>query len=285
MQGDDRKMNTLNGPRFALNHMVAPRLSVDDFFALSARVGCHEVEIRNDLAGTAILDGTSAAAIRAAAARHEQKILTINALQRFNDWSEARAAEAEELARICAEVGAKALILVPKNDGTGCEDGIRQENLTTALRALRPILERHGILGFVEPLGFEICSLRLKSEAANAIRDLGATERFRITHDTFHHHLAGEAQLFADLTGLIHISGVMDTRISVPDMRDEHRILVGSGDRIGNVAQIAGLRAGGVSAPCSFEPFSARVHDAPDIAADLVASMRFISEGLARQAA
>jgi 2-keto-myo-inositol isomerase len=271
--------------RFAMNHMVAPRLSAEAFFALSAALGCAEVEIRNDLPGTAILDGTPPDAIRAAAARHGQTILTINALQRFNDWTPARATEAEELAGWCQAVGAAALILVPKNDGTGCEDGLRQENLRTALRALAPILERHGILGFVEPLGFDICSLRRKSEAAGAIRDLGLTDRFRITHDTFHHHLAGEAAIFPDLTGLVHISGVDDPVVSVADMRDAHRVLVGPQDRIGNLDQIAALLAAGVTAPCSFEPFSAAVHAAPDIAGDLSASMRFLRDALAQKAA
>ena len=42
--------------RFALNHMVAPRLGVEAFFALAAALGCEGVEIRNDLQGTAIAD-------------------------------------------------------------------------------------------------------------------------------------------------------------------------------------------------------------------------------------
>lgn len=266
--------------RFALNHMAAPRLKVAEFFALSAQLGCTEVEIRNDLAGNAILDGTSAASIRAAAAQHGQKIITINALQRFNEWNPTRAAEAEDLARCCAETGAAALILVPKNDGTGCGDDERKANLAQALQGLAPILERHGILGFVEPLGFEICSLRRKSEAAEVIGALGLTGRFRITHDTFHHHLAGEASIFPDLTGLIHISGVTDPAVSVANMRDAHRVLVDAADRVENIAQIQQLLAAGVTAPCSFEPFSAAVHDSVTLAEDLSASMNYIRAAL-----
>jgi hypothetical protein len=48
-----------NSIRFALNHMVATQLSVADFFGLT-RLGLTEVEIRNDIAGKAILDGTKA---------------------------------------------------------------------------------------------------------------------------------------------------------------------------------------------------------------------------------
>ena len=267
--------------RFALNHMAAPRLDVAEFFALSARLGCTEAEIRNDLAGQAILDGTTPAAIRAAAAKHGQKIITINALQRFNEWSATRAAEAGDLARWCAETGAAALILVPKNDGTGCDDGERKTNLAEALRGLAPILERHAIMGFVEPLGFESCSLRRKSEVAEVILALGLADRFRITHDTFHHYLAGEAATFPDLTGLIHISGVTDPAVAVADMRDSHRVLVDAADRVGNIAQIRALLAAGVTASCSFEPFAAAVHDSATLPDDLSASMTYIRGALA----
>ena len=278
-------MPILQEPRFALNHMTAPKLGIDAFFALSARLGLTEVEIRNDLAGNAILDGTKPETIRAAAQRHGQKILTINALQRFNDWTPARAAEAEDLAGWCEATGAAALILVPKNDGTGCADTERLVNLEQALAGLAPILARHGILGYIEPLGFEICSLRRKSEAAAAIHALGLADRFRITHDTFHHHLAGEAAIFPDLTGLIHISGVTDPQVSVADMRDAHRVLVDRDDRVGNVAQIAQLLAAGVAAPCSFEPFSPEVHESATLVADVAGSIQFIRSALAALAA
>lgn len=271
--------------RFVLNHMVAPALPPEAFFALARSLGCSAVEMRNDLDGNALADGTPPARLGEAAARAGVTILTINALQRFNDWNSARAAEAEDLARACADCGAAALILVPTNDGTGCAPDERRENLRRALAELTPILERHGILGYVEPLGFAVSSLQLKSEAAAAIRDLGLTERCRITHDTFHHHLAGEAAIFPDLTGLVHISGVTDPGVAVADMRDSHRVLVTPGDRLDNLGQIARLRAAGVAAPLSFEPFAEAVHRAADIRADLAQSIDFIRAGLARPAA
>ena len=169
---------------------------------------------------------------------------------------------------------------MPKNDGTGYGDDERKPNLAQALQGLAPILERHGILGFVEPLGFEICSLRRKSEVAEVIGALGLAGRFRITHDTFHHHLAGEAALFPELTGLIHISGVTDPAVSVADMRDVHRVLVDAADRVENIAQIRQLLDAGVTAPCSFEPFSATVHDSVTLAEDLSASMNYIRAAL-----
>ena len=81
--------------RYALNHMAAPALKIDSFFALAKSLGIDSVEIRNDLSGNAILDGTKPAEIKAAAERHGVTTISINALQRFNEWNETRAAEAK----------------------------------------------------------------------------------------------------------------------------------------------------------------------------------------------
>jgi 2-keto-myo-inositol isomerase len=263
-------------PRFALNHMVAPRLEPRAFFSLARDLGLSAVEIRNDIAGNAILDGTPAEQIRALAEEAGVAILTINALQRFNDWIAEREREAIALADYAAACGAAALILVPTNDGSGRADGERHAKLRDALKALAPILSDRKILGFVEPLGFETCSLRFKREAADAITAFSGPGIFRLVHDTFHHALAGETALFPNLTGLVHISGVEDHSLSLPEMRDAHRVLVGPADRLQNVEQIAALRAAGYEGPFSFEPFAAEVHASPDIGVAIARSMDFI---------
>lgn len=268
---------------FALNHMTAQKLRPAEFFALARNLGIIEVEIRNDLAGNAILDGSSAASVRDEAQRAGVGILSINALQRFNEWTAARASEAEELADYAAGAGARALVLVPRNDGDGRGDGERLPNLIEALQGLKPILSDRGLIGLVEPLGFEVCSLRLKSEAVAGIDAVDGAQTFKLVHDTFHHHLAGEAALFPNRTGLVHISGVDDASVSVPDMRDSHRGLVGANDRLGNIAQIKALRAGGYAGALSFEPFAESIQkmDARQIQDRLAASMALIATRLA----
>lgn len=181
---------------FALNHMAAPALPVDAFFSLAKSLGISMVEIRNDLAGNAIADGTPPEEVKALAEKHGLTIVSINALQRFNEWNEQRVDEARELISYARDCGAKALVLVPVNDGSGKADGVRQSNLRQALGALKPMLDAAGITGLVEPLGFEACSLRSKAEAAEAIRAVSGERSFRLVHDTFHHHLAGEDQFF-----------------------------------------------------------------------------------------
>ena len=271
--------------RFALNHMVAPQLKLGDFFGLTRALGLVDVEIRNDVAGQAILDGTPAAEVKRLAAANDISIISINALQKFNHWSTARAAEAEALAVYAAESGSKALVLVAANDGTRRGDDERVANATEALLGLKPILKAHGIIGLVECLGFEACSLRRKSEAVAAIDAAGGRDVFRLTHDTFHHHLAGEGTIYPALTGLVHISGVDDPAVDVSDMRDSHRVLVGPRDRLGNVDQILALRAAGYAGELSFEPFAEELRRLPDPARAISHSMEFIRTQLAAVAA
>ncbi|TCL68424.1 TIM barrel protein [Rhizobium sp. BK251] len=270
----------MSAVRFALNHMCAPSLPVADFFALAKSLGINSVEIRNDLEGNAILDGTPASEIKALAAQNGVTIISINALQRFNEWNETRAREAAELIAYARDCGARALVLVPKNDGTGLADGERQANLRQSLAALKPMLDEAGIMGLVEPLGFEICSLRSKTEAADAIEQLGAQSTFKLVHDTFHHHLAGEAPIFPELTGLVHISGVNDPRVTVSDMRDPHRVLVDENDRLDNAGQMEALVKAGYSGPFSFEPFAPEVHALEKPAAALKGSMELMRSRL-----
>lgn len=243
--------------RFALNHIIAPGLHPAGFFALAGEVGIGAVEIRNDLAGNAIADGTPAAAIRALAEAAALRILAINALQRFNAWSRVRAAEAEALADYAAACGAEALVLVPTNDGTP------GDRLGEALAGLAPILAARGIIGLVEPLGFEGSAVRRKSEAAAAIVEAGEGAPFRLVHDTFHHHLAGEPLLFPELTGLVHISGVEAPGLAAEEMRDTDRGLVTPADRLGNIVQIRALTAAGYDGFLSFEPFASDVQGPP----------------------
>jgi Predicted sugar epimerase len=265
--------------------MVAPQLPLPAFLALARSLGISAVEIRNDLPDLPILDGTPPAEVRALAQDAGVEILSINALQKFNHWSPARAGEAEALADYAAACGAKALVLVAANDGTGLADGERVPSATEALAALAPILAARNLAGLVECLGFAACSLRLKSEAVAAIAAADGWEVFRLVHDTFHHRLAGEQQLFPRETGLIHISGVDDAGVAFADMRDPHRVLVGPRDRLDNLGQIKALRAAGCRAPLSLEPFAEELRTLADPAGAIGRSIDYVSDALEERAA
>ncbi len=219
--------------------------------------------------------------VRDAATARNLRILSVNALQRFNDWTPARSEEARAAADAARRAGAEALVLCPVNEnGFWREDERRLAALREALAALAPILAAAGLTGLVEPLGFAECSLRLKREAVDAIDDVGAAERFRLVHDTFHHFVAGEAELFPTRTGLVHVSGV-EGSVTREAMRDPDRVLVGKRDRIDNVGQLRALAAGGYAGPRPSSPSRTRSPGARTSPAELSASLAYLNDGLA----
>lgn len=265
-------------PLFALNHMTVARMSFRDLAALAARLGCIGIEARNDLPQP-LFDGMPPEAAGALLRDHNLRLLALAEVKRFNDWSDAKAAEALDLMTIARAAGAEAVSLIPRNDNQGMGNGERQAALRVALKALKPMLEDHDLIGMVEPLGFETCALRHKSEAVEAIEAVGGRGRFKLVHDTFHHTLAHGGPVFADHTGIVHVSGVVDQTVSLAGMRDPHRVLVTPGDRLGNVAQIAALQAAGWDGPVSFEAFAPEVHGLDDPETALRASMAHIAKG------
>lgn len=268
----------------ALNHVTAPGLRWDAVLELAASLGCVGVEFRNDLDGP-LFAGDAPEAVKAGAAARGLRVLGLSEVKAFNDWSEAKRTEAEALMRIAVACGAETVSLIPRNDGLGMGNGERQANLRVALRALAPMLEAHGLVGLVEPLGFETSSLRMKVEAVAAIEALGAADRFKVVHDTFHHHLSGENALFAEHTGIVHVSGVTDPGPATGEMQDAHRVLVGRGDRLGNIAQLRALQAAGYAGPISVEAFSPEVQALADPGPALQQSFSYIAEELAKEAA
>lgn len=269
---------------FALNHMTVARLSFRELVALSVRLGCVGIEVRNDLPQP-LFDGMGPDEAGAHVRDNGLRLLAVAEVKRFNDWSSDKAAEALALMQIAKAAGAEAVSLIPRNDNLGMGNGERQANLRVALKALKPMLEDHGLVGMVEPLGFEICALRHKSEAVEGIEAIGGKGCFKLVHDTFHHTLASGGPLFPEHTGIVHVSGVVDQQVGIADMRDPHRVLVTKADRLGNVEQIAALQAAGWNGPVSHEAFSPEVHAHADPAGELARSFEFIRQGLAARAA
>ncbi|OWK19154.1 hypothetical protein AJ88_43245 [Mesorhizobium amorphae CCBAU 01583] len=123
-------------PRFAFNYMAAPRLDVRAFFALARDQGLPHTQIRDHLFSNPIAGGMPAAEVRSAATEVGVSIISVNALQRFNAWPPAR----EQARRWAAACGAKTLVLVPENDGSG-DNGICREHLRAGRRRRRTCRE------------------------------------------------------------------------------------------------------------------------------------------------
>jgi len=261
----------------SLNHMTAPNLGWDDFLTLAKDIGATGIEFRNDLP-TPLFSGDTAEQVGAAVKASGLTFYGLSQVYPFNVFNDDIAKEVADLIDVAKRCGAQSISLIPRNDGTGLGDRERQINLHLALQEIKPMLDGTGITGLIEPLGFERSSLRRKEEAINAIETVNGGEVFKIIHDTFHHHLAEETEFFPQHTGMVHVSGVVDTTLAIRDMEDEHRVLVDRNDRLGNLAQIKSLLHQGYEGPISMESFSPAIHNAPNIAALLKESFEFMKK-------
>jgi len=263
---------------FAVNHMTVPSRSYKGLLKIAAALGCTGIEVRNDLA-SALFDGADPARAGEEASAMGLRILSVAELLAFNDWSDAKADDARSLIRIAVSCQAEAISLIPCNDHQGRTD------LRRALAELEPLLAAAGLIGLVEPLGFESSSLRYKSEVVEAIEAIGASDHFRLVHDTFHHALAGGGPVFAEHTGIVHVSAVSDPALALSEMGDRHRVLIDHDDRLGNTEQINSLLAAGYAGPISFEVFSPAFHAVPNPETQISKSIEFISSSLVEMAA
>lgn len=228
----------------------------------AAALGCVGVELRLDnLAGLDEATTSEASLQDAQDAKDVARTLGVDVialceLRAFNDWNGERAEQAAHMIALAVACGAHGIQLLPRNDGYGHGNGERQASLRLALRELGPMLEEAGLCGFIEPLGFERSSLRSKREVVDAIESLGKSDRFRLVHDTFHHHLTGGGECFPAHTGLVHVSSVVDPTLSLSEMRDSDRTLPEERDRLGSLQQIAELRDGHFRGPVSITSFT-----------------------------
>jgi 2-keto-myo-inositol isomerase len=248
---------------------------------LAAELGCLGVELRNDLPDKKLsdrpfFDGQDPTAIGAYARKKGIRLLGLSEVYGFNSWSPDIADKVRTLIAHAQRSGAESISLIPRNDAPPHSPSERAAHLRTALAAVLPMIAEAGIIALIEPLGFATSSLRLKREAVEAIEAVGGEKAFRIVHDTFHHHLAGETDYFPEYTGIVHISGLADPALAANQMRDEHRILVDDRDRLGNAAQIHELIELGYTGAFSVEAFSPMVHRLGDPATELEQSFDYL---------
>jgi 2-keto-myo-inositol isomerase len=272
-------------PRFALNHITAPRLDCRRFLDLAASLGCIGVELRNDLAdknltSAEFFDGMAPAVIGEYAHNKGLRLLGLSEAYGFNSWNDAMRVKVQLLIDQAKESGAESISLIPRNDAPVWSVAERMAALRGAIAAILPMLDKADMIALIEPLGFVSSSLRSKAEAVEAIEAEGGVGRFKLVHDTFHHHLAGGGAIFPEHTGIVHISGVVDAALTPEEMQDGHRILVDARDRLGNIAQIKAMMAAGYGGAFSYEPFSPQVHALDDPEAAIRESFNFITEGV-----
>jgi len=254
--------------RFSLNRIIYPKLKLEDFFKFAKDLDLNKIELRNDLPGGEVTDGYSHEQFKELSKKYEIEILTINALQKFNLAAilPETIKELKKLINLSLSIGCKAVVLCPNNDVNDKRNpGDIFEETVKALKSFGPLFQDSGMQGYLEPLGFEECSLRSLVTAMKAIQESGYPV-YKIVHDTFHHHLGPDTfdtiknDYDISYTGLIHISGVEYT-IPVEEYRDNHRVLVTAQDRLQTKEQIELLLKLGYTGNISFEPFSQKVQE------------------------
>ena len=248
-----------------LNRVTKPQIPLEAFLAFAAELGIQRVEVRNDFTEKGILDGLGDAELRRALAATRTQILTINALYPFEDLRALpeNLLKLEGMIQEAKRVDCPYIVLCPLNDATDPRTPAqRAQELVTALDAYGPLFEAAGMIGLIEPLGFEICALRTKAAALAGIQQSKFPTRFKLLHDTFHHFLSGETEFFPRETAVVHVSGVLAGKAK-PAITDEDRILVTQGDIMDNRGQVKALLAGGCTAAISYEPFSSQVRELP----------------------
>ena len=249
----------------SLNRIAKPQLPLAEFLELVAALGMKRAEVRNDFGDKGVLDGLPEAELKRLLSRTGVEIITINALYPFES-ARHLSQNLEKLRGLIAEarkVGCKAIIMCPfneKEDPRSARE--RADELVAALDAYGPLYAEAGMTGLIEPLGFERSALRTKRAALDGIAKCKYPGSFALLHDTFHHYLSGETELFPKQTGLIHASGVPAGKPRSA-IEDDDRILVDASDVMDNRGQVKKLFQGGCTAPLSFEPFSPAIRAMP----------------------
>ncbi len=252
--------------RFCINRKIAPNLTLESFFRLVKQCGLSKVELRNDMAGGKVTDNLNDDQLNALAMQYGIEIVTLNALGMFNllEDKSRLLKRTEALLAQAKAIHSKAVVMCPQCDaGDRRSDVQKREDTRAALQLLAPLFKQYGVEGYVEPLGFNISSLRSSLLAQAIIRDSGAP--YKIVLDTFHHYLADvdqqafDAQIQVEQIGLVHLSGVEDLRIKGA-LGDEERIMLSDKDRLASRAQVQNLERLGYRGCYAFEPFSSQLN-------------------------
>ena len=243
----------MNSISFALNQILFPDSPFKNFISFSKKLNVKAIEIRNDIK-TNLIEENDPIKISNICEENSIKILSINALQKFNFWNKDREKELIFLCKYADKANIDSIVLVPLNDGSINSAKEQMQLLEQSLKNILRVINDYNVLGLVEPLGFTHSSLRFKSLAAKVINNY-QSKKLKIVHDTFHHDLAGENEFFPTLTGLVHISGVSNAYKNIT-LLDSHRSIIDEKDMLGNINQIKKLCYSNYQGFFSLEPFS-----------------------------
>lgn len=271
--------------RFCINRKIAPALSIEEFFQVVQKCGLNKVEIRNDMPSGKILDDLTPEQFNELTKKYNIEVVTINALYPFNlpAKREQVTKTAIEMLETAKTVGAKAVIMCPYNEPDSRSTAQRIGDSVDSIQYFTALFAQYGIDGLVEPLGFPVSSLRSFTLSGELIKAVGSP--FKMTLDTFHHHLAElpienyASTVDINQVGLVHLSGVEATR-PVETLLDEDRIMLSKKDVLRSKEQVMELEKLGYQGIYAFEPFSSVLNNwtAADIEHAINESIAYLCE-------
>ena len=261
----------------SLNQIILPNSSFEDFISFAKKLKIDAVEIRNDIKSN-LIQKNDPSKIKNLSMENSIKILSINALQKFNIWNNEREKELITLCRYADKANINAIVLVPLNDGSINSAKQQIQLLEQSLLKINKIIDDFNVFGLVEPLGFTSSSLRYKSLAVNTIQNI-QSKKLKIIHDTFHHALADEKEFFPSLTGLVHISGVSNIYQN-SKLKDDYRSIIDENDILNNLKQIQRLFSSDYEGYFSFEPFSNSLIEDNNVLQIIQNSLKYIQANL-----
>ena len=247
---------------FALNQIILPEAPLTDFIHFAKKLDVDAIEIRNDIK-TNLINENDPLQVKEECEKNSIKILSINALQKFNIWNSDRKEELIILCEYAQKANISSIVLVPLNDGSIQSEKDKKKLLEVSLNSINNILQDYNVKGLVEPLGFKQSSLQFKSLAVEIINSL-QKNKLQLLHDTFHHKISNDNNFFSTLTGMVHFSGVSNQYYNI-DLQDDHRSIVDEFDIIDNISQIKKLIKENYNGYFSFEPFSNKLITSKDI--------------------
>lgn len=266
---------------FAMNRTCAPQYSLPAFIDLVSAAGIGAVEIRNDIPEREFMDGTPPEKVLSALKAANIRVASVNALQRFNEWTTEREAEAKSLMGYAAKLGAPGVVLCPvHNPDHGWSESEAEKNLRHGLKHLRPILQELGVKGYVEPLGMGGSTMKKQRMAVAAVSDIDGWDVYELCYDTFQYFRCGDDKLYPERIGFTHISGITRQDLAPGQLTEPDRGLIEATDRVDNIGQIKRLMQTGYKGFISMEPFSPDVQQSKDLLPNLKASFARLTDAL-----
>ncbi len=277
--------------RFCLNRKVAPAISLDKTIPLVAQLGCHNLELRNDLYGNpdnhTILDHLEASKVKELLNSYDVNVKTINAIGNMDDPDklDENLASLSEMLEITKTINLGDVVFCPVRSNKDSRSAKKRfEDAVENVKQYSQVLSGYGVKGLVEPLGFADSTLRTPWEGQKII-DHSGVDNFRLVADTFHYYLASvtkalfKKKVDPNYIGLVHLSAVFGDK-PIQELDDQDRYMLARDDVMHSAEWAKEFEKSGYTGLYAFEPFSDKLKewDSVKVKEEMRKSIKLVQE-------